>query len=49
MKKIHIILTREQFEELQKLKTQIFKDTPNYTYEQYLKDEERNPSYCLFG
>lgn len=49
MKKIHLIMSRESFEELQKLKAEIYPNHKIRTYEEYLKDEELNPSYCLFG
>lgn len=57
-KKIHVLLSRESFEELKNLKKELFPedykvklqfgDYPD-TYEEYLKQEEIKPTMALFG
>lgn len=47
-KKIHILISRESFEELKEIRKEIDKDY-NETYEEYLEREKKNPSYALFG
>jgi hypothetical protein len=59
MKKIHILLSRESFNDLKKIKKEVFveckfiicedeKSLPD-TYEEYLKQEEIKPTMALFG
>ena len=56
MKKVHIILSRKQWEELQEIKKKSIvydtfhkEDLPPKTYEEYLEQEKRNPTMALFG
>ena len=50
-KKIHILLSRESFEELEnmKIKLNLLPDYKRKTYEDYLKKEKENPTMALFG
>ena len=57
-KKIHILLSRESWEELEEIKKKIItkdledvfgkRDNPK-TYEEYLEREKKNPSMALLG
>ncbi len=56
MKKIHILLTRKQWQELKDLKKElkvncIVKEEGTLldTYEEYLEKEEKKPTMALFG
>ena len=59
MKKIHVLLSKKSFEELRNIKREIGLDAYKVecfdinslpeTYEEYLKQEEANPTMALFG
>lgn len=50
-KEIHMILSREGFEELKKLHLKLSIDyKPKFrTYEEYLEEEKKNPTMVLFS
>lgn len=48
MKKIRIILSKKQFEEIQEIQKDMGIKTTQ-TYEKYLEEEKKNPTECLFG
>lgn len=50
-KEIHILLTKEQFEELEDLRAELnfILGIKRKTYEEYLEEEKKNPSMALFG
>ena len=46
---IHILLTRKEWEELEQLWKDLKLPHEERSYEQYLADEEKNPTMALFG
>ena len=49
MKKIHILLSEESYEELRQLDIKLFGKTDKPSFEEYLKKEKEKPTMALFG
>ena len=58
MKKIHIILSEKDFNELKEIKLDVEKDMPEFlkskhrlpdTYKEYVEQEKKKPTMALFG
>lgn len=48
-KKIHVLLSKEAYNDLIKLDLKLFGTTDKPPYEEYLKKEEEHPTMALFG
>lgn len=49
MRKIHILLSEEAYNELRDLDIELFGSTTKPDYKEYLKQEEEKPTMALFG